>query len=294
MKIVMVAPGHKEITEGIHGGGQQSCKDICQGLAKKGHEMFLVGHPMTDLSCVSKVYPYEPEEKNAVKVLKYVCNEVTPDVILDSSAFHTAANVDLGVARVNRLPQPRQPGIKYPNTVVNSQWMADRNPAKVIKTAMRDVGYTERMSETWHDYVVYTGRFYPFKGYEHVRRLQMAEAPIISIENIDREVYFDVLSKAKYLLHPSVEDAAPRSPVEAAMMGIPTLCLDISGTVDQVIDGKTGYVCSSLNNLYARMTQPRELKPSDIRNAMLNDRSYDQMINEYEQLLQNAVNGETW
>lgn len=294
MKIVLVAPGHKEITESVHGGGQQSCKDICQGLVELGHEVFIVGHPMTDLECISKLYPYLDDEKNAVQILQFVCKEVLPDVILDSSAFHMAANVDLGVARVNRLPQPRQPGIKYPNTVVNSQWMAERNPAKVIMTAMKDEGYEELLQEDWSDYVVYSGRDYSFKGIQHVQRLKKAGAPIISIENVDKDIYFEVLAKAKYLLHPSVEDAAPRAPIEAAMMGVPTLCLNMSGAVDQVLQGRTGYICNSLHEVFDRIKKPRELSSSDIRDAMLSDRSYDQMIKQYESILQSAVNGETW
>lgn len=294
MKIVLVAPGHKEITELVHGGGQQSCKDICQGLASLGHEMFLVGHPMTDLECLSKLFPYEEEEKNAPKILKYVVEQVQPDVILDSSAFHKAAYVDLGVPRVNRLPQPRQPGIKYPNTVVNSQWMADRNPAKVIMTAMKDEGYEDLVNDSWLNYVVYSGRDYPFKGFQHVQRIKAAGAPVISIENLDKDMYFDILAKAKYLLHPSVEDAAPRAPIEAAMMGVPTLCLNMSGTVDQILHGQTGYICNSLHDLYDKIVKPRELQSKDIREAMLNDRSYDKMIKEYENILQLAVDGETW
>jgi glycosyltransferase involved in cell wall biosynthesis len=105
---------------------------------------------------------------------------------------------------------------------------------------------------------------------------------------------WQLLGSASVLLHPTQNNAAPRLPLEAAMVGTPTVCLAGDGTEYHVKDGVSGVVCKTVDDLPDAIMAASKIDPDDCLDFVHVEHTYQAMIDNYLTLLTAVAEGETW
>jgi glycosyltransferase involved in cell wall biosynthesis len=103
-----------------------------------------------------------------------------------------------------------------------------------------------------------------------------------------------ILGGALGLLCPYTIDASPRSPLEAAACGTPTLCLDKDGTKDHVYEGVTGHICSNSDEMAFWIEYLPDLSAEKMRAWVTHEHSNQRAARAIERLLMLVADGETW
>lgn len=269
------------------GGLGRSMYAIAAGLAQRGHDVTLYAVPGSHF------------EWGTVKVGGFVARE-TPgyDAVLDGTHRHLLAAHRPEWPVVHRLGDREYRG-HAPNAVVASRYMRRYFPqARIVPT-----GITERplLDCERESHLLFMALNVPHKG--------GATAADVG-ETVGREVLFYgpgwpngpvlgtswqlALQSADALLYPSTIDAAPRTPLEAAMMGTPTLCLDLDGAQEHVEHCVSGFVCADAAEMADAVPDVALLDRQAMRAWVLDTHGYARMIDGYEAALHAVADGERW
>ena len=269
--------------DGHHGLGR-SLYDIAAGLVQRGHAVTLyAGNGST----------FEPGE------LRIYEGEGAPtfgeqyDAYLDGTHVHALSQEHPDWPVVNRIGDLE---CQYmpPNVVVAVSSMKRRYPTgRVIATGI-NVDCIPFYS-TPKEYTIFLGEQIPRKGWPWVLDIaKLTDRPLAVGQNLTGIEKWNALGNASVLLHPSIEDAAPRLPLEAAACGVPTLCLSVSGTRDHVAEGITGFVCESFEEMADKVPAAAALDRTTIRKWVVACHGAHQMAEAYDDALTSVAMGKRW
>jgi hypothetical protein len=172
--------------------------------------------------------------------------------------------------------------------------MKTRFPAaRVIPAGLR--ADTLPFAATPDNYLVFASRKHPLKGWPKAQELaSRAGMPLLTVEGQDGALLWTLIGSARGLLHLSTLDAGPRLPLEAAALGVPTICYANNGTADHVQHGVTGFVCHNDDEVLAAIPKLATLDRAAIRQWVIEQHPFEAMIDGYEAALKAAAAGETW
>ncbi len=310
MKIAILSDTRRPtLSDGHHGLGK-TVHDIASGLMERGHEVTLYGGLGSCLEGGTTI-AHEDEMERAIE-LSHDPALTKHDVILDSSHQHTLAMMIDSPPVINRMGD-METRWKPTNAVVETAWMNEQFPdAKVIKKGIRTSDNTSVSFSSPDKYLLYMSELIGWKGFDAALKIQretyyevrfagVVSLPVAGyqIENyqgvLTGDPKWDLLQSAYCLLHPSRKDAAPRLPLEAAACGIPTLCLEEGGgTVDHVEHGVSGFICKDVDDMIRTLPFVRHLDAVLIRDWLHSTHRFEVMIDGYEMVLEQALEGEIW
>lgn len=161
------------------------------------------------------------------------------DAIFDCSHDHNLSrNID---GPVLNLISDRECDYMPPNAIVSSVYMQSHYPKAKLVPAGVDVSRVNYNKQGGKE-LVFAGLGISHKQPDVARRVA-ARSKKTLIETDGTEPFGNLVGNALGLLCPYTIDASPRTPLEAAAAGTPTICLNTDGTRDHVQDGVTGFVC---------------------------------------------------
>lgn len=276
------------LPDGGHGLGR-SAHDIASGLAARGHTVTLFAAYGSQFNS-GHLCEYKDEVICANDLNR---QGAVFDAILDTSHSHHLSKLRRGWPVVNRIGD-RECAWQPPNAVVNSTYMQRKHPnGRLVHTGI-NVEAIPFFPEH-QGYLAFMSAHFAHKGWPEVQSIaRKADMPLRIIENLTGAEKWEALGGAVALLHPSTLDAAPRSPLEAAACGVPTLCLSGDGCSQHVVNGRTGFVADDVSWLPALCTNAWILDRTLVREWVTETHGYEQMIDGYESLLTAVANGERW
>lgn len=102
------------------------------------------------------------------------------------------------------------------------------------------------------------------------------------------------LAKAQALLYPASTESGGLVPLEAASVGTPSIVSAYGGASEQIIEGVTGYAVRDTEDMAAAIKKVDKLDRDKIRQWVIDCRSVERMVGEYEQACIDVANGVTW
>lgn len=103
------------------------------------------------------------------------------------------------------------------------------------------------------------------------------------------------LRDAKALLLPSVwEEAFGLVVAEAGASGTPVIALRKGGVPEIVVDGKTGFICSSVDEMVECIGKESEIEPEACRERIVRNFTSERMARNYEGLYERILAGHPW
>jgi glycosyltransferase involved in cell wall biosynthesis len=227
------------------------------------------------------------------------------DAILDYSHGHFVSKYEPDSPVLNLIGD-RECQWQPPNAIVESHYMQSHYPAAKIVPAGIDVDSIP-FCDTAGDYLVFMGLDVWHKQ-PHIAReaaklagkrmVQIGPGGFSGLSDylgiLPEPEKWEWLGSALGLLAPYTIDASPRSPLEAAACGTPTLCLNGDGTRDHVADGLTGFVCANSMDMAERVKDLPKLNREKIRIWVKQNHDIGVTIKETERMLQAVAGGERW
>lgn len=276
------------LPDGPHGLGR-SAHDIARGLAQRGYEVTLFAGVGSNFAFGQLC----EDGDEIIRANRISRQPMVWDAILDTSHKHQLWKLRPNWPIVNRMGDREcvyQPG----NAVVNSGSMRQMYPsARLVKTGV-DVDSIPFFPES-NGYLAFMSAQFVHKGWPAVKRIAaQCNRPLRVIEGMTGSEKWEALGPSSVLLHPSTMDAAPRSPLEAAACGVPTVCLDGDGTTDHVSNGVTGFHAPDLNQFPLYIKEACELSRQVCREWVADVHGYGRMIEAYEGMLLNVMDGGRW
>jgi glycosyltransferase involved in cell wall biosynthesis len=228
-----------------------------------------------------------------------------PDVMLDYSHDHDVSRRYPALPVLNLIGD-RECRWQPPNAIVESHYMQSHYPGARIVPAGIDVDSIP-FCDQGGDYLVYMGLDVWHKQ-PHIAReaaklagkrmVQIGPGGFSGLSDylgiLPEPEKWEWLGSALGLLAPYTIDASPRSPLEAAACGTPTLCLGGDGTKDHVVDGLTGFVCANSMDMAERVKDLPKLKRENIRIWVKQNHDISVTIKETERMLQAVASGQRW
>lgn len=232
---------------------------------------------------------------------RIACHEVNPyvyDVILDMTHDHNLSRVYPNEPIVN-LILDRECRYLPPQAVVETEYMQGHYPSAKITPAGIDVDSIP-FTETPGDYLVFMGlkvaHKQPEVAEEVAKKAGMRLVWICPPNDLTELQKFAILGAVAHLA-PYTIDAGPRSPLEAAACGTPTICLDGDGTKEHVHEGLTGFICKDADNMAQFVQIAAEAKDFQRKSCRLwVEREHDikRTIVLHEQTLEAVAGGARW
>ena len=115
------------------------------------------------------------------------------------------------------------------------------------------------------------------------------------VGSVSHEEKIAFLRNAKALLAPLVwEEAFGLFVIEASVSGTPVIALRKGGVPELVVDGKTGFLCSSIEEMMECLGKESEIEPQACREHVERYFTSEIMAREYEKLLRRILAGGGW
>ncbi len=110
----------------------------------------------------------------------------------------------------------------------------------------------------------------------------------------DQLLLYDILGNADALIAPSRNDAGGRVILEAAMCGTPTITTDWSGAQAHVLEGVSGFVCATVDEMAEAIGMIPMLNRHRVREWAVEHHSLETMISKLRVAIAMAHAGEKW
>jgi glycosyltransferase involved in cell wall biosynthesis len=300
MKIAIISDTRRPSgPDGNHGLGV-SAHTLATGLAAKGHDITLfagMGSKFEDgkLICRQREEDYNLDDHNRF------------DAYLDTTHKHRLSQRHIQWPVLNRVCD-LECAWQVLNPVVESEFMLTRQPHAVVVSKGIDVDAIPFTAKS-RDYVLYMAQLIGWKGIDAAMQisqtddieLHFAGSNHYNIENIPNyhgivkgNEKWKLLGRASGLIHPAKGDASPRTPLEAAACGTPTICFSGCGAQEHVRDGLSGYVVEDLDEMIEAIQYLKRLDRAAIREWVADNFALRPYINNYETLLEAVADGEMW
>lgn len=267
------------------GGLSRSAWELAVGLAGLGHAVSLIAAPGS-----------VPIPGGAL--LRWGAPLPDADAYLDCTHAHNLSFHKPDAPVVNRMGD-LECGYTPPNAVVATGYMQRRYPtARRIRTGIARAPVFSGVPGT---YLLFMALNAPHKGLEAARAVARAAGYELR-EYGERTrggvltgmAKWDALAGAYALLYPSWQDAGPRTPIEAALTGTPTLCLDNSGAADHVQHCVSGFVCADEAEMVDALADVPLLNRDAAAAWARDTHDYPRMMDGYEAALASVAQGERW
>lgn len=292
MKIAVLGETRAPISPTIKAGGLGlSTYEHATALLKMGHDVTLF--------CVAGSEfdgPMKPGEPNPYLF----------DAVLDYSHHHPISQV-CPTAPVLNLMGDRECNYTPPSCVVETLYMQGKYKTARIIPAGVNVDDIPFCPNPAGGYVVFLGAFEWHKGYHNaIEAAKLAGVAIATAGpggNINTPGYrgivtdavkYDLLGNAIALLAPYTIDASPRTPLEAAATGTPTICLSNDGTKEHISEGVTGWACASVEGIAYRIKDAPNLDRVKIRAWVDENHNAKHTMKQLEYALAQVAGGERW
>jgi glycosyltransferase involved in cell wall biosynthesis len=300
MKIAIISDTRRPTgPDGNHGLGK-SAHTLAIGLAAKGHDVTLfagLGSQFEEgqLICCQREEDYNLDDHNRF------------DAYLDTTHAHRLSQRHIQWPVLNRVCD-LECAWQVLNPVVESRFMLTRQPhAEVVHKGIdvEAIPFTEKAA----NYVLYMAQLIGWKGLDTAMQISReSEVPvhfagsnhynIQGIQNYHGIVKgaekWKLLGDARALIHPARGDASPRTPLEAAACGTPTICFSGDGSQEHVKDGLTGYVVEDYDEMLEAIGYLNRLDREAAREWVADNFPLNAYINNYERLLEVVAEGEIW
>lgn len=112
---------------------------------------------------------------------------------------------------------------------------------------------------------------------------------------VDFNKKWDLFKNAKgTLFTTNCEEGGPNVPLESLLTGTPVIAFNRSTVTECVIDGDTGILCESIEEMVERLPELEKMDPNMCRIDVLNKFSLDNYIERYLDLMKRVIDGERW
>jgi glycosyltransferase involved in cell wall biosynthesis len=111
---------------------------------------------------------------------------------------------------------------------------------------------------------------------------------------VDAPQKFALMGCAFAHIAPYTIDASPRTPLEAAACGTPTICLDNDGTKEHIAEGVSGFACSSVDEMAEAIHEARKLDRQAIRDWVVLEHDIKRTMREHNDLIIKVAEGARW
>lgn len=282
--------------DGPHGLGR-TAHAIAQGLAHRGHDITLFAGPGSQFEEGELLI----HRREGGRIAQHAF-----DAYLDSSHAHDLSREQPDWPVLNRLGD-RECRYQPPNAIVETEYMRGNYPAaRVVRKGIDAANIP--FFPVHQGYLAYFGQIIGHKGYRRALDVGELAGRVVHVagpnyENAHLPAYHGVLyghekwrfiGGAEALLHPSLGDAGPRTPLEAAACGTPTLCLDGDGAMEHVAHCVSGFVCMDLHEMADALGDLPHLPRRRVREWVLDEFPLDKMLAGYENALLAVAAGERW
>jgi len=276
MKIAMIGETRFPVLPNARGGLARSTFDIANQLMLNGHDVTL--------------FAPDGSEFEGRKQRWELFTADGFDVGLDYSHNHA----DRGNAPILNLIGDIECHTMPNNAVVESTYMLDKYVRARKVTAGINVEQAS-LSTSDDNYLAFIGKDWN-KQINVAQEVAKSAGYNLSVINgtISEADKWRILWKAKALLCPYLIDASPRSPLEAALCGTPTICLDADGTKEHVSDGVTGFVCNGVGQMVNAVSRLGDLDRAAVRSWVEKRHDIRNTIKEIEAKLYAVAGGERW
>jgi hypothetical protein len=215
------------------------------------------------------------------------------DVILDCSHDHFLSKREPHAPVLNLIGD-RECQYVPPQAVVESRYMKIHYPSAKIVSAGIDTS-TIPFSPIHEDSLVFIGVGIGHKQQDvAVNVAYISGKKIIMINGATEERKWEILGNALGLLCPYTIDASPRSPLEAAVCGTPTLCLDGDGTKDHVVNGINGFVCKNKEEMAEKVELLKDLDKNTMHKWAVDNYDIKKVATDTLELMRKVMLGERW
>lgn len=290
---------------GGHGLGRMAW-DIADGLRRRGHEVTLWAGPGSKApdGVEMNVHDTERERLGAIDALH-------PQIIIDLSHDHDLSQRWPDAPVLNWLVD-LECEADLPNTVVGNTWQQKLRPKARIVPLGIDVDALPELTPGREKYLAYAAKIHPAKGFDLALRVHESQSiPVWFVgqrfvdawlprwqEQLVGEGFHLFVGKAWGLLSPSRVDAGGRVNLEAAALGTPTLCLDLTGTACHVEHCVSGFVCQDVQEMIEAVGDLGALNTPEARRKMREwvreTHDIGVMLDGLERLADAVADGETW
>ena len=280
------------LPDGGHGLGR-SAHDIATGLARRGHDVTLYAGYGSEFDCG----PLVEDVHELGRANKLTYHGMMFDAILDTSHHHDLSRLEPSWPVVNRICD-RQCDWKPHNAVVNSPFMRGHYGGVLVNTGI-DTSEIPFPDPSDFSYFVFVGKREDRKGWDTAQQVARETGVELKVVNgLTGPEKWELWGGAMAMLAPSLDDYAPRAPLESAALGVPVLCFDKDGTEYHVNHALSGFVCDEEETMAAIAADIAAgttlINAPEARQWVEVEHSYAAMIEAYESLLAAVANGERW
>ncbi|MDE8535476.1 glycosyltransferase [Staphylococcus aureus] len=218
------------------------------------------------------------------------------DAVLDTSHGHWLSKACPSAPVLNRLADLEcvwQP----PNVVTNSPFMKARKGGRLVNTGIRPPANDWFNQQPRQRIALFMSGSPTHKGQHTAATACTLAGWELNVQYwLPADLKWEALAMAAVLLHPSTIDAAPRLPLEAAMVGTPTICLNQDGAAYHVADQVTGFVCATVGEMVEVLSLGKlnRINPYTCREWADDEHGYEDAVAAYEALLTGLTRGERW
>jgi glycosyltransferase involved in cell wall biosynthesis len=275
------------------GGLGRTTHAYATALLKRGHEVTL--HALASSQFDGEISQTMPDPS------RY-------DAVIDFSHAHQVSRNFHDAPVFNLIGDKECPYVP-PNAVVETKYMQNFYPtARIIPTGL-DIESIPFYEVAGDNYLFFMGILHPNKGYQTAeeigkltgKRVLLAGPQFMNAEVreyvgpiYDENKKFDLLGNAQVCLCPYINDAAPRTPLEAAACGTPTLCLSGDGTQEHVAAGISGFICLNKWDMAAAVWDAIKLDRKAAREWVKETHALDRTTDQQEAILEEIVAGARW
>lgn len=273
------------------GGLGRTTHMLAAGLLDLGHDVTL----------------YAPRGSEFGGRLEYGTPDPRPfDAFVDFTHEHDLSRAFPG-APIENLIGDRECPYCPPCAVIETRYMQKHYQGARLVPASVDVGNIP--VGAGGDYLVFMALMHPFKGVtDAVTVGKKTGVRVVFVgpggEGLNLPEYRGVITDdaekwaliggALGVLCPYYRDAAPRTPLEAAACGTPTLCHSQDGTREHVAQGVTGYAGLNAWDMADNVRKLAGLDRAAVRKWVKENHDLPASIRQHERILQAIVSGERW
>lgn len=313
MKVLLIStPRAPTLNIGSNGLGRH-VYDFISKLVEKKDDITVIAHPDSKFEWEIEKYGFKNEITYVESVLELIKKEKY-DVIVDNTHHKRLSTVCGSDYPVLNFIHDEECPYMPPNTLLGNVKQQNKYPKGIVKkTGIIFKNYPLITEDKKEGYFSFCGKLEHRKGYDiALEAAKKAKVEIIFAgpdltgightlpkwlgEIRDHKIFCNFVGKSKGLYYPSRSDAGGMGIWEAAALGTPTLTTTQSGAECNVINEKTGFVASSMEDLvkYTELINNEQPCAESIRENAKAVWDLDTNFEEIYSLINELANGKRW
>lgn len=306
MKIAVISDTRKPTTGRNNHGLGNTLHDLATAFARN-HEVTLFAAVGSQFDG-GKLITYHDDFNTDVELFPYLSNSF--DIILDGTHHHQLHHKFPTLPIVNRIGD-RESASHDRQAVVESRFMQNfYTNALFIRKGIdfKKINLPQRRKSP--AYILYMAKLHTAKGFHDAlqfTQLHRVMPVIFAGENllgrepqtqwvgeIIGDVRWRYLYDAVALLQFTYNDASPRTPLEAAYCGTPTLTYTLDASVELVEDGLSGFHVENVQDAVEMIAEAVTLPSQPMQEWVQEVHNIDRSSLQYLEVFQRYLDGERW